>query len=441
MEAARGLSFSSRYGLDGLRGLQGEAWTLFAIRTLNSFGFSMAMPFFGLYLLEVRGIDLAATGAVYFAAGVLSLSSQLVGGRLTDAVGPRTVMLAGYFTSIATSVSLGFMVLDNSPAIYFFILYPMFSFLRGFSNPATGSIIAGQPASQIRAGYNLLTISGNLGFAIGPALGGPITDAFGYATVFFISAVMVVPVILLTVFRIAGGVRASQDARGGASRRLLSWSNDRNVIGFLLLAAGLYFAVGYEIQPLALYVAYFLHFTNTEIGYLFATNGGVIVLLQLPLINMVQKARTLVFPLLLSPLLLVTSFLMAGLSTGFIQYEAVMVVLTLGEVMATVPSQTVIALFSRSGNRGTYQGYYYAATSSGRSTAAAVGPASFELLSFAPAWGWYLVAAFVMAIFFGFVLIGPKIQHDYESMGGGEGNPTATGGAGTPPSAKLRASW
>ncbi|MDG6954754.1 MAG: MFS transporter [Nitrososphaerota archaeon] len=431
------MSFSSRYGLDGLRGLQGEAWALFAIRTLNSFGFSMAMPFFGLYLLEVRGINLAATGAVYFAAGVFTLASRLVGGRLTDAVGPRRVMLAGYYASIAASVIQGFMVLDNSPIIFFFVSYPLFSFLRGLSHPATGSIIAGQPVSQIRSGYNLLTIGGNLGFAIGPALGGPITDAFGYAIVFFISAAMIVPVILLTVFRISGGVRASEDPREGPSRRLLSWKEDRNIIGFLLLAAGLFFAVGYEIQPMALYVAYFLHFTNTEIGYLFATNGGVIVLLQLPLINMVQKARTLVLPLLLSPLLLVASFLMAGLSTGFLQYEAVMVVLTLGEVMATVPSQTVMALFSRSGNRGTYQGYYYAATSSGRSTAAAVGPASFQLLSFDPAWGWYALAAFVMVVFAGFTLVGPRLQRDYEGLSNGEGGVEAEGKApGIEPPAK-----
>ncbi len=434
------MSFSSRYGLDGLRGLQGEAWALFAIRTLNSFGFSMAMPFFGLYLLEVRGVSLATTGVVYFAAGVVTLASQLVGGRLTDAVGPKRVMLVGYFTSLVTSVALGFMILDNSPALYFFVLYPMFSFLRGFSRPATGSIVAGHPVDQIRPGYNLLTIGGNLGFAIGPALGGPVTDAFGYAIVFFISAAMVVPVILLTALRIPGGVRAPREAGERHSRRLLSWRNDRNIIGFLLLAAGLYFAVGYEIQPLALYVSYFLHFSNTEIGYLFATNGGVIVLLQLPLINMVQKARTLVFPLLLSPLLVVASFLMAGISTGFLQYEAVMVVLTLGEIMATVPSQTVMALFSRSGNRGTYQGYYYAATSSGRSTAAAVGPASFQLLAFAPAWGWYSVAAFTMAVFFGFVLIGPKIQRDYESMNGEKESPAAPEGPSAPPSAKLASS-
>lgn len=400
----------TRYGLEGLAR---ESWVLFVIRTLNSFGFSMAMPFFGIYLLETRGVSLAMTGLVYFSAGVLNLGSQLIGGRLTDAVGPKKVMLAGYVTSIATSVTLGLMVLANTSPVLFFAAYPLFSFLRGFSNPATGSIIAEAPVSQLRPGYNLLTIGGNLGFAIGPAVGGPITDLFGYSTVFFLSAAVVVPVIVLTVFMIRGGVRHKKEAEGVA-RRSLNWGRDRNMILFLVLTGCLYVCVGYEITPISLYVAEFLSFSNTQIGYLFATNGLVIVLLQLPVIGLFQRSRSIVLPLLISPLLLAASYVLAGLSTGFLEYEGVMVVITLGEILLTVPSQTVVALFSRAGNRGTYQGYYYAASNSGRSLASAVGPASFEALAFAPALGWYAIAAFTLCVFAGFMVVGPRVQRDYE---------------------------
>jgi predicted MFS family arabinose efflux permease len=400
----------SRYGLEGL---SREAWVIFAIRTLNSLGFSMAMPFFGIYLLEARGVSLATTGLVYFAAGALNLVSQVAGGRLTDAVGPKKVMLAGYFTSILTSVALGTMVLEGSSPIFFFIAYPLFSLLRGFSNPATGSIIAEQPREQLRPGYNLLTIGGNLGFAIGPAVGGPITDLFGYSTVFYLSAAIVLPVIVLTVFMIRGGIRHRKED-GGAVTRNLSWKGDRNIILFLFLTGCLFVSVGYEITPISLYVADFLRFSNTQIGYLFATNGLVIVLLQFPIISLVQRSRTLVLPLLISPLLVIVSFVMAALSASFLEFEGVMVAITLGEILLTVPSQLVIALFSRSGNRGTYQGYYYAATNSGRSIASAVGPTSFELLAFAPALGWYAIAGFTLCVFFGFLLLGPRIQRDYE---------------------------
>ena len=402
----------------GLRGLERESWVLFAIRTMNSVGFSMSMPFFGIYLLESRQVSLATTGVVYFAAGVLGLASQLVGGRLTDAVGPKKVMLAGYFSSVATSSVLGYMVLADATPYLFFVAYPTFTFLRGFSSPATGSIIAGQPVGQMRPGYNLLTIGGNLGFAVGPAVGGPIADAYGYAAVFFLSAASVVPVIFLTVALIQGGVRRSA-AKEEEGRRALSWRKDRNFIYFLVLTACLYVSVGYEITPISLYVAEFLNMSKTEIGYLFATNGLVIVMLQLPLISLAARARTLTLPLLVSPLLLTTSFVMAGLSTAFWQFEAVMVVLTLGEIMLTVPSQVIVALFSKSGNRGTYQGYFYAASNMGRSTASAVGPTSFELLAFQPSLGWYAIAAFTMAAFAGMLLIGPRVEEEHGRVHGG----------------------
>jgi MFS family permease len=398
----------------GLGGLGREPLALFAIRTLNSTGFSISMPFFGIYLLEVRHVSLAATGAVYLAAGIVGLGSQLAGGRLTDRLGPKKVMLSGYAASVATSLTLGYMILGSSSLYLFYVAYPLFTFLRGVSNPATGSIIAEQPASKMRAGYNLLTIGGNVGFAIGPAIGGPVAEIFGYSDVFFLSALTVLPVIALALLLVGGGVRHSEPQE--RVRRSLSWKENGNLIAFLVLTGCLFVAVGYEITPMSLYVADFLKFSNIEIGYLFATNGLAIVLLQIPIINLVSRSSRLILPLLLSPILAAASFAMAGLSTSFLEYEAVMVVLTLGEILLTVPSQTIVALFSESGNRGTYQGYYYAASNTGRSIASGIGPTSFEILSFSPSLGWYAIGIFAMIVFLGFAVVGPKVERDYRQI-------------------------
>ena len=400
----------------GLRGLEQESWVLFSLRTLNSVGFSMAMPFFGIYLLQARGVSLAETGLVYFAGGAAGLVSQIIGGRLTDSVGPKRVMLLGYASSIASATVLGFMILDGVSTYYFFLVYPLSNLFRRFSNPATASIIAGQEESKMRPGYNLLTIGGNLGFAIGPALGGPIADLFGYSTVFFISAASVVPVVALASAFIKGGIRHRPEDRAQGVERSLSWKRDRSLVSFLVLTGCLYVAVGYELIPLSLYVSEFLSLSNSEIGYLFATNGLVIVLLQFPLIGAFGRARRLILPLLVSPVLVIASFIIAAFSTSFLDFELVMVTITLGEILLTVPSQTVVALFSKAGNRGTYQGYYYAASSMGRSTASAVGPLSFQFLGFAPGLGWFAIALFTLLVFVGFAQLEPHIQWDYEAI-------------------------
>jgi predicted MFS family arabinose efflux permease len=95
--------------------------------------------------------------------------------------------------------------------------------------------------------------------------------------------------------------------------------------------------------------------------------------------------------------------------------ELVMVVLSLSEILLTTPSQTVITLFSRSGNRGTYQGYYSAFSNAGFSIASFLGPFSFQLFSGGQFLGWYLVAAISAAVGVCFVALSPAIQRQHES--------------------------
>ncbi len=412
--ATASTGWSDLLGRAGLRGLERESWALFAIRTVDSFGFSASLPFFGVYLLEVRGVSLASIGLVYFITGIIGLGSQLVGGRLTDALGPRKVMLVGFGASLVAGLLLGTLVLRNEAVWVFFVVYPIFSFLRSLSGPAIASIIAGHPFDKVRPGLNLLTIGGNLGFAIGPAIGGPLASEFGYYSVFFLSASTVVPVIILVAILLKGGLRQSGMAQGGPRvRRMLSWKEDGSVIAFLFLTFCLTISIGYEITPLSLYVAA-LHFSAAQIGYLFATNGLIIVLFQLPIVSLTERAKRVVLPLFVAGPFAAASFVIAAISTQFVQFELMMVILTIGEILITVPSQTIISLLSRAGNRGTYQGYYYAAGSAARSVASFVGPLSFEAFGSAPALGWYLIAGFTLLASLGFFLLGPRLQRDYD---------------------------
>ncbi len=391
-----------------------DTWTVFSIRTLNSVGWSATMPFLAVYLESVRGVSLATIGVVYLASGILGLGSQLVGGRLTDSVGPKRVMLAGYTFSILSALFLSFLIGASADTSLILISYPIFNFLRGLSQPATSAIVANSEIMNLKTGLSLLSIAGNLGFAIGPALGGVLAQSIGYASVFLFSAGVAAATSVIASVYIRGGLLTSTVGEGARkSGSLLRWSIDRNLILFLLLVVCGYVAIGYEIVPISVYVQSFLNFSPSEIGYLFATNGLVIVLLQLPLSSLFFRARKLAYPLVGSCVFTAVSFVMAGLSTGFLQFEAVMVVLTVGEIFMTVPSQAVVTLFSGVRNRGTFQGYFSAASSGGRSLSPLAGLYSFQLLSAEPQLGWYAAAGFVLIIGLGFYLLADPLQRDY----------------------------
>ena len=323
-------------------------------------------------------------------------------------------MMFSYLSSLAFSLSLGYLVFVSAPATIFFVVYPAFSLFRGVSQPATSSIIAALKTSDVRTGFSLLAIGGNLGFAIGPAIAGPLAGHYGYAAVFLLSASASAIVFFLTLFKIQGGKRYSVSR--ARVRRSLKWVEDKYIILFLALIFCLYLSVGYEITPLSLYAARFLSLSPDLIGYLFATNGIVIVILQLPLTKLTERSKTLLLPLVISACLTAASLFIASSSRTFAQLELTMFVITLGEIFLTVPSQTIIALFSTGGNRGTYQGYYSAASSSGRSVASFVGPLSFSIFSSDLPVAWYLIAAFCILTGVGIAFLAPRFQKEYEKV-------------------------
>jgi predicted MFS family arabinose efflux permease len=392
-----------------------QIWVVFVLGTLNSLGWGATMPFLAVYLEIERHVPLSIIGLTYLVTGFVTLVSQLLGGRLTDLLGSKTVLLIGYGCSIVTSIVLGLMIEFRASVEFIILLYPVFSFVRTFSQPAAFAIVAGEDVSNLRTGFSIISIGGNLGWAIGPALGGILAQVYDYSSVFLLSAVSAIIVTLVTLLMVEGG-RAINQSSTKQVKALLSWTEDRNLIFFLALTLAAFTLIGFETTPLSLYVAGFLKFSNEEIGLLFATNGIVIVILQLPLTRSFARFRNLVTPVVSSTIAAAVAFFLASISTTFPEMEVVTIIVTLGEILLTVPAQMILSLFSRTGNRGIYQGYYSAVTNSGYSLSAFFGPVSFSLFFFRPSLAWIVVGALSLAVGLGFVLLSSGLQKDYENQ-------------------------
>ena len=394
-----------------------DTWAVFAIVTLNSVGWSATMPFLAVYLNAVRGVSLDTIAVVYVVAGALSLGSQLLGGRMTDSLGPKRVMLLGYAFSVASALVLSYLIGVGADTNLILVAYPVFNLLRGLAQPASSAIVANTEIRNLKTGLSLLSIAGNLGFAIGPALGGVLAQRFDYASVFLLSAAVPLVTSLLTIVYVSGGSLKGHEGEPERRSAALRWGSDRNLVLFLLLVVAGYMAIGYEIVPISLYVEKFLSFSSEQIGFLFATNGLVIVLLQLPLSSLFYRAKKLLYPLIGSCLFSALSFVMAGMSSTFLEFEAVMVVLTLGEIFMTVPSQTVLTLFSGVKSRGTFQGYFASTSMGGRSLSPVIGLWTFGIFSGAPQLGWYVIAGFTALMGVGFYLLAEPLQKDFRGLG------------------------
>ncbi len=169
-----------------------QVWVVFVLGTLNSLGWGATMPFLAVYLEVERHVPLSIIGLAYLVSGLVTLVSQLLGGRLTDSLGSKTILLIGYSSSIVTSIVIGLTIEFRASVEIILLLYPIFSFVRTFSQPAAYAIVAGESSANLRTGFSIISIGGNLGWAIGPALGG----------------------ILAQIYRLFGRVRTQCSFRG-----------------------------------------------------------------------------------------------------------------------------------------------------------------------------------------------------------------------------------
>ena len=393
-----------------------DNFVVFMQRTVNSIGWSATIPFLGVYLAVNRGVPFAIIGLVYLVTGTLTLISQLAGGRLTDSIGPKRVMLISYTFSVASSLVLGYLIGINANTIIILVAYPIFNFIRGVSQPAVSAVVANQSVEKVRSGMTFMTIGSNLGFAIGPAIGGVVADAYGYGIVFLLSACSAVVVILMTITWVRGGLLLGALRSGvGRVKYLLRWKEDKTIILMLLLVFCAFLTLGYEVVPFSLYTGSVLNFSDAQIGYIFTVSGLVIVVLQVPISKLYGRMRLAALPLVVGSLLAAASYSLAAVSTTFTEMMLMMIIVTVGEIFLTVPSQLLITAFSGAENRGTFQGYYNAVSNGGRSIASFIGPLTFSIFASEPRLGWVIIAVFSAILALGFLLISPTMQREYEA--------------------------
>jgi MFS family permease len=84
------------------------AWTVLAGDALSAVGTGMTLPFFVVYLNRIRGIDLGVAGLALATVALASFVGNVVGGSLSDRIGPRRSLAAGLVTSSAGAAWFAF---------------------------------------------------------------------------------------------------------------------------------------------------------------------------------------------------------------------------------------------------------------------------------------------------------------------------------------------
>ena len=339
----RGLSIASNRYVATISGAQ-------LIRIL---GRSQAWIFIPVYLADVRHVQYVVIGILFFGTAMLSLPFSIYGGNLLDRLGRR--FAAKYLSPVIMilMLALAFSVYLKAPlyAIYAaFLLVEPFTSIQGILDNVV--ITDTTQEAERTSAFSAVRIAGNIGFSLGPAIGGFISQ-ISYFYVFLVPAALtglewILYLKYITETRPAGG--------NGGKKISFPWS-DRNFIILSLLVASMWFVAGQWGTTLTLFWTNVDRIPNSLIGILYSVNGIVVVFLQMPTNWALARMRDF-NRIALGGVVYSVSFLLLSFSSSFIFLIVDVVIITMGENIISPVAYSLIGKVAPPDRRGEYFGSF-----------------------------------------------------------------------------------
>jgi predicted MFS family arabinose efflux permease len=343
---------------ESFSGLSKEIWWLALITFINRAG-TMVLPFLSLYLTKDLKFSLSEVGWIMTCFGVGSLLGSWLGGKLTDKIGYYKVMFWSLLTTGFLFIALQFIHTFIGFAIGIFITMvvadtfrpAMFVSLKAYS----------KPENQTRS-LTLTRLAINLGFSLGPLLGGIIIATISYSGLFWADGITCIAVIFLMkiVLHPKKLKRASQETISEFSENnATSVFRDLPYLLFLIIVFLMGFIFLQLFTTMPLYYKEKHALTEVQIGLLMSLNGFFIFLFEMPLIHAIEKTLINRMKIITwSLILMALSFLVLNVSNWFGILIIGMLLITIGEMLA-FPFTNNFAMNRAPKNKdGMYLAYY-----------------------------------------------------------------------------------
>ena len=321
-----------RHWLDSFKGIPHGVWLLALVNFINRCG-SMVLIFLSVYLTKHLGYDVRDAGYIMTSFGVGALVGMWVGGYVTDRIGYYKVQLA----SLALNgVMLLVLLLISSfwaLCISIFVLSLISEMFRPANQVAIGYYST--PETRTRS-ISLMRLAFNLGFTLSPALGGILAGQFGWHWLFWADGLTcIAAAIALRLLLKPGKVeKATSPEDADLPTAHASPYQDKP---FLIFTALTFIGAMVFMQMIWTVPMFFkdsFHWSEQEIGWAMAVNGGLVFLIEMPLIFFAEGKRSILTFVRTGLVLYFISFFCFLLPVGGVAAALLfMLFISLGEIM------------------------------------------------------------------------------------------------------------
>ena len=254
---------------------------------------------------------------------------------------------------------MGYTIVQKSDIYIISGLLILNSAFGSFFMPASQSYIADLTTIKKRtSAYGLLRIGGNLGWALGPAIGG-ILAAVDYAFLFFFTAIcmLVAGTILLRFSKESLGKTSRQVIKKTNLKEVLSVINDRRFLIFTIICWLIFVVWGQLIYPLSIYSVNRIGITKPQLGILFSMNGIMVVLFQY-LITRVITVPGQLTALWAGSLIYALGYAFIGLANACPFLIICVIIITVAEMIVSPTALSYASMITDENHRGRYMGFF-----------------------------------------------------------------------------------
>ncbi len=369
-------------------------WVLSVGWFVSALGFAASLPFIAIYFSSEFGMSMTQIGAFFGVLAVVRSLFQAVGGEVSDRLERLTLLITSQyvraisFAGIAVSIyfSLGFWWVASFLVVN--------SILGAVFMPVANALVSDILGKKERLdGYAITRAAGNLGWAVGPAIGGFLATS-SYAMLFVISAF--VTVLSALVFRLFMRPPAIvKNADRFRIKDLIAIRNDPLLAVHVSLLFILYLVVAQLIVPFSVYSVDVAGISQAQLGFLFTLNGLLVVALQIPVTRLLAR-YTLSSQLAVGSLFYTIGYGMVGLLVGFEYFIIAIVIVTIGEVFMSPPSLTLTSRLAPETRMGRYMGIHGFFLAAGWSLGPLYGGIVLDSFADQPAVAWTSISSLAL---------------------------------------------
>ena len=324
-------------------------WFLWGGTFVNRLG-SFVLPMLTIYLTARRGLSLQDAGWIMSLLGLGSLAGVTLGGVLADRVGRRFTMVLGLGLGAAAMLGLGAAVERWQLALAAVGV----GMLGDLYRPASQAIIADLVAPEHRMkAFGLLYWAINLGFALGTTLAGFLAEH--HFTALFVGDAITTLVFAGIVFRYIPESKPVAPEEGTQGSLFTPFADPVYlpflILNFVIIVVFFQHAVALPVDMAS------KHLGPSDYGLAIALNGVLIVLLQPMATRWLRNTRR--------SYVLAAGCVLTGVGLGFAAFATTLpgfmlsvAIWTLGEIIISPVSSSIIADLSPVHLRGRYQGAF-----------------------------------------------------------------------------------